>query len=133
MLPKEEIVKEFYYRTSRSSGSGGQHVNKVETRVEAVFNVADSNLLTESQKDTLQTKLARKITGEGELIVSSSESRSQFRNKEIAIEKLLSLLENGLKKPTKRKPTSIPKSVKEKRLKDKRIQAEKKDRRNFNP
>lgn len=133
MLPKEDIVKELFYRTSRSSGSGGQNVNKVETRVEAVFNVVDSNILTESQKSTLQTKLARKITSDGELIVSSSESRSQFKNKEIATEKLLNLLENGLKKLPKRKPTSIPKSVKEKRLKDKRIQAEKKDRRNFNP
>ncbi|MBI1288125.1 MAG: aminoacyl-tRNA hydrolase [Flavobacteriales bacterium] len=133
MLPKEEIRKELYYRASRSSGSGGQHVNKVETRVEAIFNVSSSEVLTETQKHTLRTKLGRKLNSEGELIVSSSESRSQFKNKEIATEKLLVLLESGLKKLPKRKPTSIPKAVKEKRLKEKRFQAEKKERRGFKP
>lgn len=131
MLNTEEISKEIHYRTSRSSGSGGQHVNKVETRVEAVFNLFESISLSEAQKCTLKAKLGKRLTSAGDLIVSSSESRSQHRNKQLATQKLLSLLEMGLKKIPKRKPTSIPAAAKAKRLQDKRFHAEKKLRRGF--
>lgn len=133
MLPHELIRNEISYRTSRSSGSGGQHVNKVETKVEAIFNVVESQVLTEDQKQVLTVKLQRKLNQSGELVVSSSESRSQARNKEFATERLLSVLEAGLKKPVKRKPSSIPKAIKEKRLKEKKINSEKKERRSFKP
>ncbi|TNF26071.1 MAG: aminoacyl-tRNA hydrolase [Bacteroidetes bacterium] len=133
MLPHDQIRNEIHYRTSRSSGSGGQHVNKVETRVEAIFNVAESQVLTDDQKRFLTAKLKRRLTQAGELIVTSSESRSQTKNKQLATERLLSVLETGLKKPAKRKATSVPASVKEKRLKKKRINAEKKERRGFKP
>ncbi|MFM1874776.1 MAG: hypothetical protein RL266_513 [Bacteroidota bacterium] len=133
MLNKDAILNELSFRTSRSSGSGGQHVNKVETRAEAIFNIKDSEGLTEVQKQRLQVKLGKRMNREGELVVSSSESRSQFKNKQLASDRLLQLLESALKQRPKRKPTTIPNSIREKRLKEKRINAEKKDRRGFKP
>lgn len=131
MLSHSEIVKEISFRTSRSSGAGGQHVNKVETRVEAIFNIEGSAALSDEQKNKLKSKLRKRLNAAAELIISASESRSQFRNKQIATSKLIETLEAALKPVVKRKLTKIPESVKAKRLKDKKLLSEKKQRRNF--
>lgn len=122
--------REVSYRTSRSGGSGGQHVNKVETRVELLFDVERSQLLDEEEKDLVREKLSNKMNAEGILIIVSAKEKSQLRNKKIAFEKLLLILENALKKRKKRKPVKPTKTMIEKRLKEKREQADKKrDRR----
>jgi ribosome-associated protein len=101
---KELVESEVYYRTSRSSGPGGQNVNKTETRVEVIFSLSKSCAFDEDQSGKLYGKLANRINGSGELIIASSEARSQLRNKQIALKKLLDLIENGLwvEKPRKK-------------------------------
>ena len=133
MFQESAIRKEIAYRTSRSSGSGGQHVNKVETRVEAIFDFAGSPSLSEIQKQAFRAKYGKRINGSGELVVASSEHKSQAQNRSTATEKLIDLLKDGLKKKRIRKSTSIPKSINEKRLERKKLQSEKKQRRGFQP
>jgi len=121
--------QELNFKTSRSSGKGGQHVNKVESRVELNFNVGESELLTEEQKQQIMEKLAKRINKEGMLQVVVEEERSQYRNKAIAIERFYELMEKALKKRKKRKPTKPSKAAKEKRLQEKKELSEKKQRR----
>ncbi|MEN6454019.1 MAG: alternative ribosome rescue aminoacyl-tRNA hydrolase ArfB [Prolixibacteraceae bacterium] len=121
-----DLENEFVFQTSRSSGPGGQNVNKVNSRVELRFDVLNSVLLTEGQKGILQMKLASKLTSEGVLIVASQESRSQLENKELSVQKLYKLISGALKPVKKRKPTRPTKSSEEKRLQKKKLQAEKK-------
>lgn len=119
-----EILKEVSYKTSRSSGAGGQHVNKTESRVEVIFNIAASAFFFEDEKELLEKKLAHLLDKEGNIHITSQKNRSQHQNKEDAEKKLLDLLKKALKKPKKRKPTKIPKAAKEKRLKIKRIKSD---------
>ena len=133
MLHIENIRKELTYRTSRSSGSGGQHVNKVETRVSAAFDVETSIALGPTQKSRIRIRLKNRINSEGILIVDCSETRSQNRNKKLATDRLVELIVLALKKKKIRKKTGIPNSVKRKRLDNKKKQAEKKNRRGFKP
>jgi ribosome-associated protein len=133
MFPNEEILKQISYRTSRSSGSGGQNVNKVETKVEAFVTVDSLECFTEVQRTTIHAKCANRINSLGELAVTCSEKRSQLQNKKLATEKLLTLLENALKPVRKRKPTTVPRAVDRKRLELKKENSEKKQRRGFKP
>ncbi len=132
-MPDKNHIKDFKdelsITASRSSGPGGQNVNKVNTKVEVRLNIADSNLLSDTEKALLFEKLVNKINKLGELIVVSQSKRTQLQNKEKAIEKLNLLISNALIVEKKRKKLKIPKSVKEKRLKDKKIISEKKDKR----
>ncbi|KOH44423.1 alternative ribosome rescue aminoacyl-tRNA hydrolase ArfB [Sunxiuqinia dokdonensis] len=121
-----DLSSEFSFRTSRSSGPGGQHVNKVDSRVELRFNIENSQLLTELQKKILQEKLESKLTTEGDLIVVSQKERSQLRNKEITIEKLYSLLAKALQPKKKRRPTKPTRTSVEKRITTKKQTGEKK-------
>jgi len=107
-------------------------VNKVETRVEALFTVVESQSLTENQRTKIRHRLKNRINSEGILIVSCAETRSQKRNRKIAAERLLALISIALAKKKIRKKTGIPKSVQKKRLKQKKLHAEKKSRRKFN-
>jgi len=121
--------KEFRFNTSRSSGPGGQHANKVETSVELRFDVQNSELLNQEEKERLLEKLSSKITKEGELIITAESKRSQVKNKEIAVEKFYTTLEKALKKRKKRKPTKPTKAAKEKRLQKKKKRADIKSKR----
>jgi len=126
-----ELDNELNFSFSRSGGPGGQHVNKVNTKVELRFTIADSTVLTEEEKAILLEKLAKQINQEGELIVIAQETRSQLKNKSKAIEKFYDIINKALKPKKKRKPTTISKAAKEKRLKQKKELAEKKERRRF--
>ena len=100
-----DLCKEFSFTHSRSSGPGGQHVNKVNTRIELRFNVPGSQLLTRQEKSLIELKLKSYLTGNGDLIISSQTERSQLRNKETAIKKFYFLIHEALKIPAIRKPT----------------------------
>ncbi|MDO5635786.1 MAG: alternative ribosome rescue aminoacyl-tRNA hydrolase ArfB [Myroides sp.] len=130
-MNKEIIQTEIQYKAVRSSGAGGQNVNKVATKVQIQFFVEQSNGLTADEKTTLTEKLANRITKEGFIMVECGETRSQLKNKELCTQRLFLLLENALKKDKKRIATKIPKSVIKKRLEDKQRNAEKKQNRKF--
>ena len=120
-MDKSIIATEFSFKAVRSSGAGGQNVNKVSSKVVLTFDLINSKGLTEDEKTLLQTKIATKLTQEGILILTSQEDRSQLKNKETVIKKCFRLLENSLKVPKERKETKIPRAVKEKRLNAKKV------------
>jgi ribosome-associated protein len=124
-----DFLPEFTFKTSRSSGSGGQKVNKVSTKVDLYFQVDDSALLDDDQKKRIKKKLKNKINSEGQLHLSEQSSRSQFKNKKLVIEKFYELLEESLKVQKPRKATKPSKTAVAKRLKEKKIHSEKKMRR----
>lgn len=115
---------EIYFKTSRSSGSGGQNVNKVSTKVELNFDVVNSKLLTEDQRQIIFSKLKNRINKEGVLKIVVQETRSQFENKEIALRKFRILLAACFFKPKKRIRTKASKGSKEKRLTSKKKNSE---------
>ncbi|HFA49634.1 MAG TPA: aminoacyl-tRNA hydrolase [Bacteroidetes bacterium] len=122
----ELLIPEVKFRTSRSSGAGGQHVNKVETKVELLFDVQQSAILTDEQKQLATERLENRINKNGILIVSSQKTRSQLANKEDAIANFLFLIEEAIRPVKKRKKRRRSKADKEKRLKEKKMQSEKK-------
>lgn len=131
-MTSEELISrgfddELIFNASRSSGAGGQNVNKVNTKVELRFKVDGSQLLTPEEKELISTKLYSQISNEGFLIIVSQTERSQIKNKEKATEKFYELLAKALTKRKKRKPTSPTKVSKEKRLEGKRKQSTKKE------
>lgn len=123
---REELEKEFQYRTSRSGGKGGQNVNKVETKVELLWNINSSVLFDEIQKARLTEKLANRITNDGIFHVVAEEERTQLRNKEAAIKRTIKLISDSLKVEKPRKPSKPTFSSVKKRLNDKRINSLKK-------
>ncbi|MCK5402106.1 MAG: aminoacyl-tRNA hydrolase [Flavobacteriaceae bacterium] len=122
----ETLISELTFKAVRSSGAGGQHVNKVSSKVMLTFNVSKSQGLSEEEKEILLKRLASKLTKEHLLILNSDESRSQHKNKEFVIKRFISLIQEGLVIPKERIPTKIPKAVIKKRLDDKRKQSGKK-------
>ncbi len=128
-VTKRPFQKEFSFQTARSSGPGGQHVNKTETKVELRFHIDNSQLLTEEEKDVLKKKLANRITNEGFLSITVQEYRSQLKNKQLAVELFLELFQKALKKRKKRIPTRPNKSAVEKRIQRKKQTSEKKSNR----
>ena len=123
------LHKELKFRTSRSSGSGGQHVNKVATRVELIFDLTHSEVLTSEQKELLQKSLKNRLTKDGLLIISSQSSRSQLRNRKKTLEKFDQVITEGLIPEKERKEVKTLQSEPKKRLKQKRQHAEKKSAR----
>jgi ribosome-associated protein len=128
-IHNRSFEKEFRFNTSRSGGPGGQHANKTETQVELRFNIPESQLLSEEEKQRLLKKLSSKLTKEGELIVTAESKRSQVQNKEEATEKFYSMVEKALKKRKKRIPTKPSRAAKKKRLEEKKKHSEKKAKR----
>lgn len=120
------LKTELTYKFVRSSGSGGQHVNKVSSKAELYFNLNASVALKDLEKLKLLDFLNNRLNKDGVLILTCSESRSQFRNKAIVTQRFLELIEAGLKEVKKRKSTKIPYAVKRKRLESKRKNSEKK-------
>lgn len=112
----ENIVKELNFKAIRSSGAGGQHVNKTSSKIELTFDLENSASLSDDEKTLLKNKLSSKLTNENVLILFCEETRSQHRNKDLAIKRFLELLKTNLMKPKRRKKTkpsisSIKKNV----------------------
>lgn len=123
-MNKEVLISELQLKAVRSSGAGGQNVNKVASKVVLQFNLKKSTAFSEEEKELLLSKLENKLTKEQVLVLNCDEDRSQLRNKEIAIKRFLLIIEGALKVAKPRKPTKIPRSIIEKRLKEKRNQSD---------
>ncbi|HHB78534.1 MAG TPA: aminoacyl-tRNA hydrolase [Saprospiraceae bacterium] len=117
------ILSEIRYRFSTSSGKGGQHVNKVNTKVLACWNLPASKGLSDEEKDLLSKNLSKEINELGEICITSQLTRSQLKNRQDADEKLLLLLQKGLIVPKKRKKTKVPKEVKEEIRRQKKLKS----------
>lgn len=126
ILNKDQILSELQFKAVRSSGPGGQHANKVSSKVELSFVLNTSTGLTEREKKRVHLKLSSKVTKEGLLIFQCDESRSQHKNKELVIIRFLTLLEKSLVVPKARKKSKPTRSSIEKRLKGKKIASIKK-------
>ena len=105
--------------TSRSGGSGGQHVNKTDTRITVRWNVKNTSALDPEQKERVLQNLQTRLTSDGDLIIHNSESRSQQQNKESALARLAQAVRQALYVPKKRMATRVSKAVKESRFRDK--------------
>ena len=125
-MDAQTILHECQFKAVRSSGSGGQHVNKVSSKVELQFNVAQSEGLSDLEKTRIQHKLASKLTQEHVLILQAGDTRSQPRNKQLVISRFLTLLKDALKVQKKRKPTKPTRASVTKRLETKQKNAVKK-------
>jgi len=112
----ETLIKELKFKAVRSGGAGGQHVNKVSSKVELQFDLQNSLAFTEEEKELLLKTLSFKLTKVNVLLLQCDESRSQHKNKEIVIKRFIELIKNALKVPKKRKATKPSKSSIQKRL-----------------
>ena len=129
-MNREQLFTELSFKAVRSSGAGGQNVNKVSSKVVLTFDIPKSQGLSEEEKTLLANNLSSRLTSENVLILNCDEDRSQLKNKEIVIKRFFELLKKGLFVPKERKATKIPKSVIRKRIKDKKnISEVKKNRR----
>jgi len=129
-LEKEIVLKELQFKAIRSSGPGGQHANKVSSKVALNFDLKNSDGLSDTEKARILRKLRSKLTQEGNLLLQCDESRSQHKNKELVIKRFFHLLESALVVRKKRKRTKPSKSAIERRLKSKKLKSQKKANRN---
>jgi len=117
---KADLQRNVYYKTSRSGGKGGQNVNKVSSKVELLFSISDSELFTDEEKQLMLGKLQSRLNKDGLLQIVCDEERSQYLNKEIALEKLAEILTKALHQPKKRKKSKPSKASIAVRLDNKR-------------
>lgn len=129
----KNFTKELTYKTSRSSGAGGQNVNKVETAVTVMWNPAQTEFFTPDEIALISLKLKNRINLEGILQLTVTESRTQLQNKKIATERIMEFVNKALIKPKPRKPTKPSKRQVEKRIQAKKQISEKKENRKFRP
>jgi len=120
-LKNRNFEKEFTFSTSRSSGPGGQNVNKVSTKVELRFSLTSTSIFSEEEKQMILTKLKNKITKDGELVLVSQSERTQLMNKIVVTEKFYDLISKALTVQKKRRSTKPTLSSKIKRLEGKRV------------
>jgi ribosome-associated protein len=120
------LGNEIAFTTSRSSGPGGQNVNKVNSKVTLKFDIAGSAVLSQEEKDILLKKMASRLTNEGVLILSAQDKRSQLQNKEEVIAKLETLIAKAFQKKKARKATKPSKTAVQKRIQNKKQHSEKK-------
>ncbi len=121
-----DFASEFIFQMSRSGGPGGQHVNKVATKVELRFHVANSGVLTDEEKAVIQDKLASRITNEGYMQLICQAGRSQLANKETCVQKFYELLVQAFTRTKPRQATKPSRAARQQRLQSKKINAEKK-------
>lgn len=126
-MKTEIIIKELAFKAIRSSGPGGQHVNKVSSKIVLSFDVLNSEGLSEDEKELLNKKWKSRLTNLNNLNLSCDENRSQHRNKEIVIERFLTLLKAGISVPKKRRPTKPSKGSVKRKMKSKVKQSQKKN------
>tara|TARA_B100000787_G_C15987317_1_gene204272 strand:- start:93 stop:497 length:405 start_codon:yes stop_codon:yes gene_type:complete len=119
-MNKENILKELNFKATRSSGAGGQHVNKTSSKIELTFDLENSLSLSENEKELLKVKLSSKLTKENVFILFCEETRSQHRNKEIAIKKFLNLFKVSLIRPKRRRITKPSKGAMTRRVETKK-------------
>jgi ribosome-associated protein len=129
MLDEKAILRELSFKFIRSSGAGGQHVNKTSSKVELTFDLENSQFLSVDQKQLIKTNLRTRLTKEDVLILQCGESRSQHKNKAIIIKRFLDLIAANLIEEKDRILTKIPRAVVRKRLTNKRKTSEKKSKR----
>jgi ribosome-associated protein len=129
MLAHRNFITELKFSASRSSGAGGQNVNKVNTKVELRFHVESSRLLSTEEKSILIRKLANRINKEGELILTEQNERSQLKNKEKVIDRFYRLINRALIPQKRRKATRPTLASRRRRVENKKQHSEKKSRR----
>ena len=122
IIPQTELD----VRATRSSGAGGQHVNKTSSRIEITWNVRESKAISEEQREILLNRLGSRLSADGSIRVVSSETRSQLRNRERAEARLADVIRRALTIPKKRRPTRRPRSADEARLASKKLHSKKK-------
>ena len=122
LIPRRELEM----RATRSSGAGGQHVNKTSSRIELEWNVRSSSAIDDEQKERIARRLASRLTEDGTLRIVASDTRSQLRNREAAEKRLAETVRKGLIVPKKRKPTRRPRAANEARLDEKKKHSERK-------
>lgn len=123
-MDAEKIRSELQYKAVRSSGAGGQNVNKVASKVVLTFDVQNSNALSEEEKSRIITKLKSRLTADFILILNGEEDRSQLKNKKLVTTRFFEIVTMALVVPKTRKATKIPRAAIEKRIKDKRNASE---------
>lgn len=123
-MEKEKIIAELGFKAVRSSGAGGQNVNKVSSKVVLTFDLKNSHALTDDEKALLESKLSSRLTADSFLILNCDEDRSQLKNKEIVTRRFIEIIKKGLIVPKERKATKVPKAVIKKRIKDKKTISE---------
>ena len=119
-MNREQLLAELTFKAVRSSGAGGQNVNKVASKVVLTFDIQKSQAFSEEEKILIYSNLASRLTTDGVLILHCDEDRSQLKNKEIVIKRFLELIKKGLFVPKERKATKVPKAAIRKRIKDKK-------------
>jgi ribosome-associated protein len=124
-IPRTELA----YRASRAGGPGGQHVNTSSTRIELLWDLPNSQAVSEAERERIRTKLAQRLDSEGRVRVVASDRRSQQQNREAADTRLAALVRRALHVPKTRRPTKPTKAAKERRLSDKKRRSEKKQNR----
>ena len=118
-MEPSKIISELTFKAVRSSGAGGQNVNKVASKVVLTYDLNSSTALSDVEKELVLKNLTSRLTSENVMILNCDEDRSQLKNKEIVTKRFVNLINKALISPKARKPTKVPKSVIKKRLKDK--------------